>query len=55
MQKFKELQELVNEILNAELMTDIDVLKDALENMDMNDIMETMEKLSSNLDQVEVE
>jgi len=30
MQKFKELQELVNEILNPELMTDMDVLKDAV-------------------------
>ena len=53
MQKFKELQELVNEILNAELMTDMDILKDALEKMDMKDIMDAMEKLSSNLDQVE--
>ena len=53
MQKFKELQELVNEILNPELMTDMDVLKDALEKMDMKDIMDAMENLSSNLDQVE--
>ncbi|GIS70617.1 MAG: hypothetical protein CM1200mP10_01940 [Candidatus Neomarinimicrobiota bacterium] len=53
MQKFEELQELVNEILNPELMIDMDVLKDALEKMDMKDIMDAMEKLSSNLDQVE--
>ena len=53
MQKFKELQELINEILNPEFMIDMDELKDALEKMDMKDIMDAMEKLSSNLDQVE--
>ena len=53
MRKFKELQELVNEILNPELMTDLNAFQDALEKMDMKDIMDAMEKLSSNLDQVE--
>ena len=53
MQKFKELQELVNEILNPELMIDMDALEDALEKMDMKDVMDAMKKLSSNLDQVE--
>jgi hypothetical protein len=53
MNKFSELRELINEILDPALMTDLDDLKEALDKMNMKDLMEAMKSLSSNLDNVE--
>jgi len=53
MQKFSDLRELVNEILDPELMTDLDEIKKALDKMNTKDLMKAMKELSSNLDNVE--
>ena len=53
MKKFSELNELVNEILDPKLMTDLNDLKKALDKMNTQDLMEAMKNLSSNLDNVE--
>ncbi|MEC8839209.1 MAG: DUF4175 family protein [Candidatus Neomarinimicrobiota bacterium] len=53
MLKFSELRELVNEILDPELMTDVDEIKKALDKMNIKDLMKAMENLSSNVDNVE--
>ena len=53
MQKFSDLRELVNEILDPELMTDLDDIKKALDKMNTKDLMKAMNELSSNLDNVE--
>ena len=53
MKKFSELNELVNEILDPKLMTDLNELKKALDKMNTQDLVEAMKNLSSNLDNVE--
>ena len=53
MLKLSELRELVNEILDPGLMTDLDEIKKALDRMNTKDLMKAMENLSSNLDNVE--
>jgi len=53
MQKFSDLRELVNEILDPELMTDLGEIKKALDKMNTKDLMKAMKELSSNLDNVE--
>ena len=53
MKKFSELNELVNEILDPKLMTNLNDLKKALDKMNTQDLMEAMKNLSSNLDNVE--
>ena len=53
MKKFTDLQELVNEILDTNLMTDLDDIKNALDKMNTKDLMKAMENLSSNLDNIE--
>ena len=53
MNKFSELRELINEILDPALMTDLDDIKEALDKMNMKDLTEAMKNLSSNLDNVE--
>jgi hypothetical protein len=52
MNKFSELRELINEILDPALMTDLDDIKEALNKMNMKDLTETMKNLSSNLKNV---
>ena len=53
LRKFTDLQELVNEILDTNLMTDLDDIKNALDKMNTKDLMKAMENLSSNLDNIE--
>ena len=51
--KFKELSELISEIIPKDLLENMDDLQNALENMDMNSLQEALSDLSENMGQIE--
>ena len=53
MDKFKELSELISEIIPKDLLENMDDLQNALENMDMNSLQEALSDLSENMGQIE--
>ena len=55
MEKFQELQNLVNELISEDLLMNMDEARNALENMDMKDLMSAMDQLSQNMEQIEQE
>ena len=55
MEKFQELQNLVNELISEDLLMNMDEVRNALENMDMKDLMSAMDQLSQNMKQIEQE
>ena len=55
MEKFQELQNLVNELISEELLMNMDELRGALDTMDLKDLMSAMEQLSQNVEQIEQE
>lgn len=55
LEKFKELQELVSEIISEDLLMNIDAVQDALNNMDMKDLMSSLEQMAENMGQLEQE
>ncbi len=52
-EKFKELSELISDIIPNEMLNNIDNLELALENMDMQTLQESLEDLSENMDKIE--
>ncbi len=52
-EKFKELSDLISEIIPSEMLNNIDNLEMALENMDMESLSEALNNLSENMEQVE--
>ena len=55
MEKFQELQSLVNELISEDLLMNLDEIRNALENMDIKDLMSAMDQLSQNMEQIEQE
>ena len=55
MEKFQELQNLVNELISEDLLMNLDEIRNALENMDIKDLMSAMDQLSQNMEQIEQE
>ena len=53
LEKFKELSELISDIIPEEMLTSMDDLQKALENMDMKSLQEALNDLSENMDQIE--
>ena len=53
LEKFKELSELISEIIPDDLLENIDDLQNALENMDMSSLQEALNDLSENMGQIE--
>ena len=51
--KFKELSELISDIIPEDMLTTMDDLQKALENMDMKSLQEALNELSENMDQIE--
>ena len=51
--KFKELSELISEIIPDDFLENIDDLQNALENMDMKSLQEALNELSENMTQIE--
>ncbi len=51
--KFKELSELISEIIPEDLLENMDDLQNALENMDMSSLQEALSDLSENMAQIE--
>ena len=51
--KFKELSDLIRNIIPENMMSNMDDLQKALENMDMKQLQDAMEELSNNMDQIE--
>ena len=55
MNKFKELQSLIEEIFPPDMIDNMDWLKEAIEKMDKEEMLSAIENLSKNIDQVEQE
>ena len=53
LEKFKELSELVNEIMPKDMLNNIDDLEMALENMDMDSIQDALNQLSEDMGKIE--
>ena len=53
LEKFKELSELISEIIPDDLLKNMDDLQNALENMDMSSLQEALNDLSENMGQIE--
>jgi hypothetical protein len=53
MEKFKELQKLVNELISEDLLKDMEWVRKALEEMDLQELMSAVENLAQNVDQLE--
>jgi len=53
MKKFKALQELVNELISEEMLRNMDQVREALENMDLKDLMSAVQDLTQNVDTLE--
>jgi len=51
--KFKELSELINEILPDDMLKSLQSLEQSLENMDLNSIKDILKDLSQNMDEIE--
>ena len=55
LEKFKELSELVNDIIPQEMMNNIQNLEMALENLDIDSIQDALSELSENMEKVEAD
>jgi len=55
MEKFKDLQQLIEDIFPPEMLKNMDWMREALEKMDSKDLLSALEKLSNNLTQIEQE
>ncbi|MEC9475281.1 MAG: DUF4175 family protein, partial [Candidatus Neomarinimicrobiota bacterium] len=55
MEKFRDLQKLVEEILPSEMFQDMDWVKEALEELDIEDMISALENMSNNLNHIEQE
>ncbi len=55
MQKFQDLQKLIEEIFPPEMLQNMDWMRDSLEKLNTKDIISALENLSNNLEQVEQE
>ncbi len=53
LEKFDQLQKLVEELITPELMESMDRMSEALENMDSRDMLSALEQMSANMDQLE--
>ncbi len=53
LQKFNQLQELVEELITPELLQDMERLNEALENLDSREMLSALEQMSANMDQLE--
>lgn len=53
--KFEELSNLINDIVPKDMLKNISELEEALDNMDMNSIEESLSELAKNMDQIEKE
>jgi len=51
--KFKELSELIQDVIPDDMLQNMDDLQEALENMDMKQLQDAMENLADNMDQIE--
>ena len=52
-EKFKELSELINEILPEDMLKNLQSLDQSLENIDLNSIKDILKDLSQNMDEIE--
>ena len=55
MEKFKDLQKLIEEIFPPEMLKNMDWMSEALEKLDSKDLLSALENISNNLSQVEQE
>ena len=55
MKKFKELSELIQELIPRELLKNINDIQEALKSMDMKSLQEALKNMASNMDQIEIE
>ena len=53
--KFRDLQKLIEEIFPPELMKNLDWMQEALENMDVDEMINALENMSNNMDRMERE
>jgi len=53
--KFKELQKLVEEIFPPEMFQNMDAMKEALEKLDVEEMISALENISNNMDNIEKE
>ena len=53
--KFRDLQKLIEEIFPPELMKNLDWMQEALENMDIDEMINALENMSNNMDRMERE
>jgi hypothetical protein len=53
--KFKELSELIRDVIPEDMLTNMDDLQEALENMDMKQLQDAVSDLADNMDQIEQE
>lgn len=51
--KFKELSDLIQDIIPEDMMRNMDDLQEALDNMDMKQLQDALKDLSDNMDQIE--
>ena len=54
-EKFKELSKLINEIIPENIMDDLNAMQNSLEEMNLEDLQKSLEKLASNVSEVESE
>ena len=52
-EKFKELSELINEILPDDMLKNLQSLDQSLENIDLNSLKDILKDLSQNMDEIE--
>ena len=55
MQKFQDLQKLIEEIFPPDMLKNMDWMREALEKLDAKDLLLALENISNNLEQVEQE
>ena len=51
--KFKELSDLIRDVIPEDMLTNMEDLQEALENMDMKKLQESLSDLADNMDQIE--
>ena len=51
--KFRELSELIRDVIPEDMLTNMDELREALENMDMKQLQDALNDLAENMDQIE--
>ncbi|MFL3013693.1 MAG: hypothetical protein ACJZ19_03890 [Candidatus Neomarinimicrobiota bacterium] len=54
-EKFKELSSLINDIIPENIMKELSELKNSLDNMDLEELQNSLEKMASNMNEVESE